>query len=229
MNVFYQPGLRQGIHTLDEAEAHHAIKVLRLEVGDQIQVTDGLGAFAEARVSHIDKRQCQFEIDKLVETPKRTNPIHLFVAPTKQSDRIEWLVEKVTEIGIDAITLMQCERSERKHLSEDRLLKVALSALKQSQQSWLPVIEPMTPFSKIAGRTFDQKFIAYVDSANPDHLKKLATPTGSRALLIGPEGDFTPDELTLALQKGWTKVSLGDTRLRTETAALVGTLLLRSA
>lgn len=228
MNVFYQPGLRQGIHTLDETEAHHAIKVLRLEVGDHILVTDGLGAFAEARVSHIDKRQCRFEIVNQVETPKRTNPIHLFVAPTKQSDRIEWLVEKLTEIGIDAITLMQCERSERKHLSEDRLLKVALSALKQSQQSWLPVIEPMTPFSKIVDRAFDQKFIAYVDSANPDHLKKLAAPTGSRALLIGPEGDFTPEELSLALQKGWTKVSLGDTRLRTETAALVGSLLLRS-
>ncbi len=229
MNVFFQPDLRRGIHSLDESEAHHALKVLRLGTGDHIQVTDGAGAIATCRISVVDKHNAAFDIIELVEAPTRSNTVHLFVAPTKNGDRMEWLVEKITEIGIASITLLQCERSERKHLSEERLRKMAISAMKQSQQGWLPTIQSMTPIGRVVSESFDQKFIAYVDSANPDHLKNLAKATGRRALMIGPEGDFTPAELELALKSGWKKVSLGETRLRTETAALVGSVLLVAA
>jgi len=223
LNLFYQPRLGEGITSLEGDEAHHAIRVLRLKVGDQIRVTDGKGALVEAA---LEDNSGKFTVKRKHTPPSRSYSIHLFVAPTKNADRMEWLVEKATEIGVSSITMVKCEHSERKHINHDRLLKVAISAMKQSQQSWLPEIADLQALDTILSKSFDQKFIAYVDQNNPDHLKNLATPGHSYAMLIGPEGDFTSNEINSALAAGWLKVSLGQNRLRTETAVLVSVLTL---
>jgi 16S rRNA (uracil1498-N3)-methyltransferase len=220
VNLFYEPGLSAGVSSLDEDEARHA-KVLRLTTSDNILITDGKGLICEAVIT----TGSQFSILKKT-TTSRSCSINLFVAPTKNSDRIEWLVEKATEIGIASITLVRCERSERKNINHDRLLKLAVSAMKQSQQSWLPEIKELSSFADIIKLKFDQNFIAFVDHSNRDQLKNLAQAGKSYGLLIGPEGDFTENEIALAQKHSWQKVSLGSTRLRTETAALVGSLTL---
>lgn len=223
MNLFYQPRLSDGVTFLEGDEAHHAIKVLRISKGDEILVTDGKGVLVNATITNSPN----FTV-----TQKRTAPaapdyrIHLFVAPTKNADRMEWLVEKATEIGVTSITMVRCERSERKQINHDRLLKMAISAMKQSQQSWLPEVRELISFDDAVKNQFDQKFIAFVDSTNPDHLKNLAKPGEDYAVLIGPEGDFTEKEMAQAVGSGWQKVSLGRTRLRTETAALTAALTL---
>ena len=225
MNLFYQPRLSEGVHSLDEEEAHHA-KVLRFDTNDQILVTDGKGLVCRATISSIEKHTIEFEVTKIQTPGKKPSPIHLFVAPTKNSDRMEWLVEKVTEIGIASITMVHCERSERKNINHDRLVKMAISAMKQSQQNWLPEVKPLMAFKDVVATRFDQNFIAFVDHSNPDQLKNLAVANKSYGLLIGPEGDFTNEEIDLAINAQWKKVSLGHTRLRTETAALAGALTL---
>jgi 16S rRNA (uracil1498-N3)-methyltransferase len=137
---------------------------------------------------------------------------------------MEWLVEKATEIGVASVTMAHCQRSERKNINQDRLRKMAIAAMKQSQQTWLPEIRDVCPFNDIIKLTYDQNFIAYVDDTNSEHLKNLAVGNKSYGLLIGPEGDFTDEEIQLAINNHWKKVSLGPTRLRTETAALMGAL-----
>jgi 16S rRNA (uracil1498-N3)-methyltransferase len=223
LNLFYQPRLSEGISLLEGDEAHHAIRVLRLKIGDLIFVTDGKGIMAHAAITLVDKNSCEFRITQQA-TSTRSFEINLFVAPTKNSDRMEWLVEKATEIGVSSITMMLCERSERKQISYDRLVKMAIGAMKQSQQSFLPEVYDITAFEEIVGKNFGQKFIAFVDQTNPDHLKNLVAPGVKYAILIGPEGDFTQAEIDLAIENNWKKVSLGPTRLRTETAALTATL-----
>jgi 16S rRNA (uracil1498-N3)-methyltransferase len=140
---------------------------------------------------------------------------------------MEWLVEKCTEIGIDKITFLRCKTSERPSVPLERLQKLALSAMKQSRQAWLPELTDMTPFKEFVGLVSEpQRFIAYVDTSNPDLLSKLVKPEGDQVLLIGPEGDFTKEELDLAIEHGFKKVSLGPNRLRTETAGLVGLVMI---
>lgn len=187
-------------------------------------VTDGKGLLVRATL--VDGPD--FEITQL-KPQIRKYQIHLFVAPTKNSDRMEWLVEKATEIGVSSITMVRCEHSERKTVNHDRLVKTAISAMKQSQQAWLPEIKALAAFDDIVKLRYDQNFIAFVDESNPDHLKDLASPGMSYGLLIGPEGDFTDRELALSYQNAWQKVSLGSTRLRTETAALAGVMALTLA
>jgi 16S rRNA (uracil1498-N3)-methyltransferase len=229
LNLFYQPDLSLSTTFLDGDESHHASRVLRLTKGDLIIITNGRGFLVEARITSIDRDACNFEIVETLPAKPKDYAIHLAVAPTKNSDRMEWLVEKVTEIGIDSITMVQCARSERKHISNDRLMKMAVSAMKQSQHPWLPQINPLVPFKEFIKTKYDQNFICYVDQGNPDQLKNLASPKKSYGLLIGPEGDFTDEEISLAVSLGWKKVSLGTTRLRTETAALVGCVALSLA
>lgn len=221
MNLFYQPLISEGIHHLDEEESRHCVKVLRKNSGDRIHLTDGKGFFYDALISKPDFRQCQFSIEKTIPAEMRNYTIHIAIAPTKNADRIEWFVEKATEFGIDKITLIECENSERTFLKTERLRKLAVSAMKQSLKATLPVIDDQMPFSDlIASSKEGGKFIAYVDNSNTVHLQHVAARSQASVVLIGPEGDFSQGEVTLALKAGFTKVSLGKSRLRTETAAV---------
>jgi 16S rRNA (uracil1498-N3)-methyltransferase len=226
MQLFYQPDIPFGALFLDDEESRHAVRVLRLKEGDAINITDGKGNFYSATIEDANPKKCSFVVVTTTAVPKKNFHIHIAIAPTKNSDRTEWFVEKATEIGIDEISFLLCKNSERKVINLARIEKIAVSAMKQSQQAWLPQLHEIAPFKKIIEATADQKFIGFVDSTNPVHLKALAQPKQKYVMLIGPEGDFSHDELELALQHGFEKVSLGANRLRTETAALVACQLL---
>ncbi|MDR2042410.1 MAG: 16S rRNA (uracil(1498)-N(3))-methyltransferase [Tannerella sp.] len=224
MSLFYAPEIvaRQ---VLPEDEAVHALRVLRLHAGSEITLTDGKGFFYLATIRHAHPKQCEVTLLKRWQpAPPAAFQIHMAVAPTKHTDRMEWLIEKVTEIGIHAVTLLNCRFSERREMKTVRLQKVAVSAMKQSQQAFLPQLTGMTPFPAFAGQPFDgRKFIACCERKGMDRplLNQLYRAGEHALILIGPEGDFSPEEVTLALASGFTPVSLGPHRLRTETAALV--------
>ena len=220
MNLFYQPRIPEGIHQLDEEESRHCVRVLRRKAGDTIRITDGRGQFYDGRITDEDARACTFHITARQAAPTRSYRIHIAISPTKNADRLEWFVEKAVEFGIDTITLLECQHTERTYHKTERLQKVAVSAMKQSMQAWLPQIVGLTPFDQIITTPAQQKLIAFVDATNPLHLKHAATPGRDYLVLIGPEGDFTPDELNAALGMNFQKVSLGASRLRTETAGL---------
>jgi 16S rRNA (uracil1498-N3)-methyltransferase len=221
VNLFYQPQISEGIHYLDEEESRHCIKVLRKNAGDLIHITDGKGFFYDAVISKPDFRKCEFSIQKTIAAETRGYQIHIAIAPTKNADRIEWFVEKATEFGIDKITLIECENSERTFLKTERLRKLAVSAMKQSLKATLPIIDELISFSTfITGSKENNKFIAYVDSSNPVQLQGVAVKGQASVVLIGPEGDFSVGEVNEAIDAGFIKVSLGKSRLRTETAAI---------
>ncbi len=211
MHLFYQPKISLG--HLPEDESRHAVKVLRLEPGDEIAIADGAGGLYQAKVKENDPRHCTFKITQIVNTPPRDFSIHLAIAPTKNIDRIEWMLEKCIEMGVEAISFIQCKTSERKSINMDRLEKVAISAMKQSLQSRIPLLNAIAPYSDfIMKRKEKQKFIAHADETAPVPLINLATAKGQYLVVIGPEGDFTPEELDLSNQEGFNKVSLGPNR-----------------
>ena len=220
MNLFYQPDVPNGVYHLDEDESRHVVKVFRLSEGDPIEVTDGKGTLYTCRITKADARKCLFKIVNEFVQPSKSYFIHIAIAPTKNIDRIEWFVEKAVEIGVDQISFLLCQKSERKNINLERLQKHAISAMKQSHQLILPVLSPLENVKHIVSQSADQKFIAYVDHENPDHLKDKALTGKKYLVLIGPEGDFSKEELTFAEQNGFQKISLGPTRLRTETAGL---------
>ena len=222
MNLFYQPLIKEGRHSLDPDESRHCTKVLRKKTGDRITVVDGKGRFYEAVLNDVDARQCNFSIIDETAEPSRPFSVHIAVAPTKNTDRMEWFVEKATEVGIDQISFIQCDHSERIRLRLERIERIAINAMKQSLKASVPIISDLIAFSDfIKQREEKEKFIACVDPSNPHHLKDLAAPSSSYCVLIGPEGDFSEAELDLANKLGYKKISLGKSRLRTETAALV--------
>jgi len=220
LNLFYQPAIPEGAHYLDPDESRHAIKVLRLQPGDRLQLTDGKGSFYEATIILADSKKCCFSIAEKRTISPRKFSISIAIAPTKNIDRTEWFVEKAVELGIEEIHFMLCKNSERKSINLDRIQKIAISAMKQSGQCWLPMCHEIKPFHEVVTIVANQKFLCFVDQQNPDQLKTMAQPGKSYLVLIGPEGDFRHDELDLAISNGFTKVSLGPNRLRTETAAL---------
>jgi len=226
VNLFYQPGIPEGIHHLDREESHHVIRVLRMSEGQNLDLTDGRGFFYVARITKADPKKCEFEIVNKREAPKRNFHIHIAIAPTKNMDRTEWFIEKAIEIGVDQISFLLCKNSERKVINQERIEKIAISAMKQSQQAWFPRLSQMIPFKEIISTQSDQKFIAYVDSENPKHLKDSISSGKKYLVLIGPEGDFSKEELTQAINSGFEKVSLGANRLRTETAGLAAVHIL---
>ena len=227
MQLFYQPELINGVNTLDSEESRHAIKVLRKKEGDAIDLVDGHGKFYTAEIRKADFRKCEFEIVSTKEEPKRNGFRHLAIAPTKNLDRTEWLVEKAVEMGVDRISFVLCQNSERTVLKTERLVKKAVSAMKQSLKATLPQIDEMMKLKQfISSCETAEKFIAYVDFDNPVHLKDCLKTEQHSIILIGPEGDFDPSELDLALENGFQKVSLGESRLRTETAGLAAVHLL---
>jgi 16S rRNA (uracil1498-N3)-methyltransferase len=221
-NLFYQPDVASGALYLDPEESRHCVKVLRKRNGDSIHVTDGQGFLYTCTITDARPDKCVFRVESSEQEKKKNFRIHIAIAPTKNTDRIEWFVEKAIEIGIDEITFVECDNSERTSIKLERIEKLAFSAMKQSLKFTLckiNIIRPLRAFISRANE--DQKFIAYVDQANPDELFKLATRDHNYTLLIGPEGDFSPAELTLALEHGFKKVALGPSRLRTETAGVV--------
>ncbi len=224
MLLFYVNQIPQ-THTfeLPEIEAKH-LRVIRPQIGQTLHLTDGKGNVLETSILEITKRQISLQKihQQFIEKPY-SHRIHLAIAPTKNTDRIEWLVEKCTEIGVDKITFLMTKHSERKYFKTDRVHKKAIAALKQSLKFWLPEITELTDFQDfIKNNTAQNKFMAYVDFDNPIHLAKVALPAQSYCLLIGPEGDFSETELKTALASDFQKVSLGKSRLRTETAGVVG-------
>ena len=226
MNLFYQPAIANGIHHLEPDESRHAVKVLRLKSGDEIELTDGQGYLYHARVTEADSRECSFSIVEKKEIQHREFNISIAIAPTKNMDRTEWFIEKAVEIGIDKIYLLICKNSERRTINHERLVKITVSAMKQSGQVRLPYVSELIPFHEIITQKVEQKFICHVDAATPDQLKSKANPKKSYLVLIGPEGDFSKEEIRMALDHGFIKVSLGPNRLRTETAALTACQLL---
>ncbi|SKC83094.1 16S rRNA (uracil(1498)-N(3))-methyltransferase [Ohtaekwangia koreensis] len=229
MNLFYQPLLPEGILYLDADESRHCIKVLRHNTGDVIHITDGKGFFYDAVITKADDRQCTFRIQEKSAKPVRDYTIHIAISPTKNADRIEWFVEKAVELGVDIVSIINCENTERTYLKKERLEKVAVSAMKQSLKATLPRIEGLLEFDAIVKSEASQKFIAFVDQQNPDHLKNIALPGKDYLVLIGPEGDFSAEELSAAIANGFQKVSLGQSRLRTETAGLAACHILNLA
>ena len=223
MHLFYCPDITT-THELTEEESGHAVRVLRLAEGAEISIIDGAGTFHRALITRAHPKRCGVEIlESRVEAKVWPVWIHVAVAPTKNLDRIEWFVEKATEIGIDAITLLKCRFSERKEVKTERLQKILVSATKQSLKATLPRLEGMTEFRRLVEQPFDgQKFIAHCyRDAERKLLAREYRPGSNILVLIGPEGDFSEEEVALALEHGFIPVSLGDSRLRTETAALV--------
>lgn len=220
MPIFYTPNIDQ-IKELPSDEAKHCSRVLRLTEGDHITLTDGKGNFYEAEITLTTPKKCLFNI---LETHTPTPPkvyIHLAMGPTKNMDRNEWVAEKATEIGFNEFTFLNCQFSERKIIKTDRVEKILVSAMKQSKRATLPKLNEMTPFKTFITQPFNgQKFIAHCYKENQELLKELYTVGENALILIGPEGDFSPEEIQLALDNGFQPISLGDSRLRTETAAI---------
>ncbi|MCM1504144.1 MAG: 16S rRNA (uracil(1498)-N(3))-methyltransferase [Muribaculum sp.] len=223
MIQFYAPDIADTL-VLPEDDAKHCLRVLRKSVGDEVEVVDGLGLRYTCRLTSDNPRKATVEIVDTVSVPRSwSTEITIAVAPTKNMDRMEWLVEKLTEIGVNRIVPLLCRHSERKEIKIDRLLRIAVAAMKQSLKATLPEIWPMTPFADVIARIkADARYIAYCDKAIPRSLlAKVYNPAAtSCVILIGPEGDFDRDEISEALAQGYVPISLGDNRLRTETAAL---------
>lgn len=215
---------------LPMGEAMHALRVLRLKSGDEMYLMDGEGTFYLAEVTIAATKRCMYKIVKTMPEEKTWNGrIHLAIAPTKMSDRMEWLAEKATEVGFDEISFLNCKFSERKTMRTTRLEKIIISAMKQSRKPWMPKINPMVSFGDfvrkpIAGR----KFIAhcYEEIERADFFSLIGDgTTDDVTILIGPEGDFSVDEVRLAMAQGYQSVSLGKSRLRTETAGLSAVMM----
>lgn len=219
--LFYCPNIRQNPQ-LSEQEAQHCVKVLRMKEGDKVTATDGNGFFYECTIIQAHPKHCLLSVDTERAHPKSwNNNIHLAFAPTKNMDRNEWFVEKATEIGIDRITPLSCRFSERKEIKTKRLEKIAIAAMKQSQQAVLPVIDEMTSFMNFISQPFDgQKFIAHCYDSDKKQLAQDYKKGENALILIGPEGDFSEDEVQKAIENGFEPISLGENRLRTETACL---------
>lgn len=223
MNVFYLPEISGNFTELSKEESGHCIRVLRLGKGDKIQLMNGKGSVFEAVITIADPKACKIEIIN-ESTNQRGRPYHLTIAiaPTKNSDRYEWFLEKSTEIGIDRIIPLICQHSERKEIKPERLEKILVAAMKQSGQPLLPVLSPPVSFKSLINQSFEgDKFIAHCEDTGKRELKHEITPGKNVLILIGPEGDFDPSEINLAVENGFRPVSLGDSRLRTETAGLV--------
>lgn len=220
--MFYSEEVSKGTGILDPEESRHCIKVLRKKMGDTIQVTNGKGTLYQASIENDDFKKCQFRVTSEEKIDPYRYYTHIAVAPTKNSGRMEFLVEKATEAGVSEISFVQCEHSERKKLNIERLQKVAISAMKQSGRLILPKINGLERLSSFLERVSNDKnkFIAYVESDNASLFPDLIARSDQNTILIGPEGDFSKKEVEMAEKHNFKQVSLGKYVLRTETAAL---------
>lgn len=223
MNVFYLPDAREGNVSFPEEESKHIVRVLRMREGDTFCVTNGKGSLFDAElIDAHPKRAMANLLNRREGYDNRAFKLSIAIAPTKLNERTEWFLEKATEIGIDEIKLFASYHSERRVVNVERFKKIVVAAMKQSVKSNMPIIEEMQTFENLVRQDFSgQKFIAWIDEEVKDQLCNLYDKGSDVLVLIGPEGDFSKDEVELAKANGFVPVSLGEARLRTETAAIV--------
>jgi 16S rRNA (uracil1498-N3)-methyltransferase len=219
MALFFHPGITTQTKTafLSEEESKHCIRVLRMVNGQSLTLINGVGDSFDVKIIVAHPKKCEVEVISHTHYAPPSFPIHIAIAPTKNMDRMEWLVEKASEMGMTKMSLLQCQFSERKSVNIDRLHKIAISAMKQSKRYYLPVIEEQVSFKDFI-RVHPVGSIAHCYDSPKKNVKGLMLVG---PLLIGPEGDFSLDEVALAENSGYSSISLGDYRLRTETAALL--------
>lgn len=223
MNIFYTPDIEGNTYTLNEEESKHCVRVLRMMVGDAINLVDGKGGFYTAKIADANPKRCRVDVvSKIEDYGKRPYYLHIAIGPTKLIDRYEWFLEKVTEIGIDEITPLESFHSERRVVKQERSEKVVTAAVKQSMKAFHPIVNEITSFKELVKLPFNGKrLIAHCNVGNKILLKKALEPNENALILIGPEGDFSVEEVEMAVQNGFVEISLGDSRLRTETAGVV--------
>lgn len=235
VRFFYVP---DASHTgeLPDDEAQHAVRVLRMNSGDEMMLMDGQGTFYKAIITEATKKRCLYRIEETLPQPRQWQPhLHLAVAPTKNMDRMEWLAEKATEIGFDELTFLKCRWSERTAIKTERIEKILISAMKQSHKAWKPTLNEITDFAAFLKKIQNEhtrKYICHCHddiSADKPHLKDVIERGQDTLVLIGPEGDFSAEEVQTALTQGFQSVTLGKSRLRTETAAMVAVHLMNLA
>lgn len=228
VQLFYDPKIIPGskTHSFDKAESRHILKVLRKKPGDLLFITNGSGYLYDCEIRGQLGSICEVIIRKERFAPPNSTEVHLAVCPTKKTDRFEWLLEKATEIGLTSITPILTQRSERKILKIERLEKIVQSAMKQSLRTYLPKINETTRLIEFLSQDFKgNKLIAHCEKGTKTLLKEVVNPRKNTLILIGPEGDFSEDEIEMALANGFEPIHLGDHRLRTETAALLACTL----
>ena len=216
-------------------EAMHALRVLRLKGGDEMFLMDGVGNYYRAQVTIAATHHCYYEIlEQMPQEPQWKGRVQLGIAPTKMLDRVEWMLEKATEIGVDEVSFLNCEFSERKLIKTTRLEKIVVSAMKQSHKAWKPVLNEIVSFKSFINQPHEgRKYIAHCYEEVPrtylfDELRK-PSDSEDAIVLIGPEGDFSIDEVKMAIEAGWQSVHLGKSRLRTETAGLSAVMMMQLA
>ena len=229
MQLFYAPEITIPRYTLPEEESKHCVRVLRMEVGDSLHLTDGRGTLYRCKVVDANVKRCEVEVverfDEYEALPYR---LTMAVAPTKNIDRFEWFLEKATEVGVTEFIPIECEHSERRQIKFEREEKVITAAVKQSLKAYHPTLHELTPVKQVMAMPFEgEKYIAHCNAAlgQREYLGNLIKKGGNSLILIGPEGDFSPEEITFALSNGFKPISLGNQRLRTETAAVVATVI----
>ena len=223
MQQFYLSSLSKNdieIH-FDKNESKHISKVLRKKVGDSITITNGVGYRFTATLYHVNHKGCRAIIKQCVEISPDPYQLHVFIAPTKSNDRMDWFVEKATEIGVHEITPIICQRNDRKVIKQERLQKIAIAAMKQSLGTYLPIIHPACDFTKSIDKVKGTAFIAHCQDTNKIIIDKLSIKDKFISVFIGPEGDFTPEEIQAAAEANLTAITLGKKRLRTETAGII--------
>ena len=224
MQLFYNPAIDETTETFsfDKEESRHIIKVLRKKDSDILHVTNGFGLLFETEITLASDNKCTVKVNSIQKSEKPKFWLHLAVTPTKMNDRFEWFLEKATEIGVQEITPIICDRSERKIINKERFEKIILSAMKQSNETFLPKLNDAISFKEfIKQKNKGLQLIAHCEETDKKSLKQVLKTNEDVTILIGPEGDFSEKEIALALQNDFQAVMLGNTRLRTETAAIV--------
>ena len=224
---FFVENLNDSKIFLDEDTSKHMINVLRMGKGEEVLLTDGKGKKAKASIVDDNRKKCMVEISSMTAEKERKNKVIIGISLIKNSSRFEWFLEKATEIGVSEIFPLLCDRTEKEKFRFDRMQNILISAMLQSQQWWSPILHEPTEFEKAIHLSFEQKFIAHCEESNKKSLssQQLNNLT-SQVILIGPEGDFTHEEIASAIKNNFVPVSLGNTRLRTETAGMVAATLL---
>jgi 16S rRNA (uracil1498-N3)-methyltransferase len=223
MQLFYIPDIENEVAYMSMEESHHCIKVLRMTKGSNISFVDGLGGMYQGEITEADSKKCKISISHYIKDFEFHNyHLHIAIAPTKNMDRIEWFLEKAVEIGVDEISPIICLHSEREKIREDRFHKIMVSAMKQSVKAKLPVLRPLQSFKNfINNKVSGNKYIAHCFENYKDDLLFSPSNGNNFTVLIGPEGDFDESEVKMAIENDYTPVSLGNSRLRTETAGVV--------